>query len=144
MTISIAVYSKLRLRTRTKRESNRTLKRIEVSERFRRGIFFACQRRLSFRWFSIFEIICRMTVFYVEETIRCCPWQAQTWFAFSTTWPTFDWPCCARRPPVVHGTLTWTRTECSFFHLALRVVSISDLFLRLYLDAAAFSGLVSR
>jgi len=31
-----------------------------------------------------------MTVIYVEETIRCCPWQAQAWFAFSPTWPTFD------------------------------------------------------
>jgi len=57
MTISIGVHSKLlRIKTRTKRESNRTLKRIEVSEWFRRGSLSWCQRRLAFRWFSLFEV----------------------------------------------------------------------------------------
>ena len=72
-----------------------------VSERFRRRSFIWCQRRLAFRWCSFFEVICGMTVIYVEETIRCWPWQAEAWFAFSPTWLTFDWSCCARLPPVV-------------------------------------------
>jgi len=87
-----------------------------------------------------------ITVIYVEETIRCWPWQAQAWFAFSPTWLTFDWTCCVRRPPVVrtawHSNLNSKGVQV--FHLALRVIFIYDLFRNLNLDVAVFLGFVSR